>query len=303
MRESEVLNFQGGKIALTEEARLGTSNQAIHGTVPLAKPIGIANGTSGTPSTSLGGDAAQPRSLPETSALALHHGPSPASPVTIKGPYASSLGIEVLESLNRASSRSRRPTLKKGLSGFDLGRQRQQSHERGAGTMRPRHPGRHESEGASDFEGDEIASVDEESALTRMTQSDYFAQHQRDHQARRDALPSIGAALSKANRPSEAAQDGAQAAVTNPSSADAATSLRQAIGNKSTDDDGVPGRRPSVHRRMRSLGQWPVASFSGRSAGHLEDDQAEAEGNRLIKVIVERLIDDRSLPWQAYLRA
>ncbi|CAO1616106.1 unnamed protein product [Parajaminaea phylloscopi] len=339
--EREVQQLEKGKVPL--EGCLSDNGFFSHARpAAVAKPIAIADSAEAAPNAPL--ESLHPRSLPETSTLSLRHrdhvSPAVASVTGKAGPQASSLGIEVLEGLRQAS-KARRPRFSKGLSGFDLGRRQPGAPRRAPSQSRPSQHARGYSETLSEADGEDLASDDEEldtggvdAAMARMTQSDYFAQHQRQHQARRDALPTIESALSGAGAEGSEGSRGHSSGHARTPSQDAAASLRDALKqgevssagsgqNKehvgtTTEQSGPadPSQRRSDaasaaraaarpnggRRRMRSVGQWSISSFGSRPEADTPGPAEEA-GARPVKVIVESLIDDRSLPWQAWLRA
>lgn len=73
---------------------------------------------------------------------------------------------------------------------------------------------------------------------------------------------------------------------------------------------GPPPQRIG-RRRMRSVGQWSLSSLSsawregdeGDEPGNGDEERPMRRPERKIKAIIEKLVDDKSLPWQAWLRA
>lgn len=337
--ERQVLDFEGGKIRLTESPRGGVrSRQELYGsTASSAKPIAI--GGDPGPGNVNTADAFHPQSLPETSPLSLrdcdHREIGFANEAVLKGSHASSLGIEILEGLKRAD-RGHRCAFAKDLSGFDLG-QKKQSPWSGLKT-RSRSPTQINSysETLSEADGEDVGSDEDDgeatldAAMARMTQLDYLAQHQRHQKIRRNALQTIEFALSRALKQRGGTGIATSNAYTKRASRGAAASLRESLahgGETSSEDvtaaktnsrqtrkghqelfaaSAPPSRLFKSHRRLRSVGQWSVTSFGSRTFGDDgsgDNGHGRSSGERMVKVVVERLIDDRSLSWQAWLRA
>ncbi|PWN26229.1 hypothetical protein BDZ90DRAFT_233363 [Jaminaea rosea] len=290
--EQEVAEFEGGKLAL----QTGAEMQPAPVNATAAKPIGIVTAKESAPQDSLSDANGHPRSLPETSRINVQptetptmsaHPPQEASQPLALG---SSLGIEILQDLDRAAKKARRrPGFQKTVSGFDLGRRGvpSQSPARGRRTARPSGPVKRglssndvlsedEEEDEEDTAGMKCSSVTAES---RMAQSDYFASY-----GRAEPMPSIGSALAT-DRGTTDAQSADQTKGT-------ATSTSRPAKNR---------------RRMRSVGNWSLLSFDG---GDSTTPMATAtatshdfDPSRKVKVIMEELIDDDSQPWQSWLRA
>lgn len=353
--QREVWDFQGGKVPLGEMAHRMTAGLATaistssssSSPPPTSRPIAVKAGVSRAVPSSVetreATDAADlngshPRSLPETSGVLARQtsadGPSISSGVPVpataaaavdpRPPYGSSLGIEVLETLDRAARQTRRPTFSKAISGFDIARgsnegasrsasRSNRANGRGWRSRRPRGHGRSSSEAAfseTSLEQDLLSETDEEEeegqggsetiSSDRMSSSDYFAYGTSGR--RREALPSIQGTLEEGEN-----------AVHKGTAASQAHEQAAAVGTS-----GPPDPRPT-RRRMRSVGQWSIGSIGSwgslngtTPAGGSTPPAAAAGGpgvnsmedaDRPIKVIVERLVDDRSLPWQAWLRA
>lgn len=353
--QREVWDFQGGKVPLGETAQRVTagfataistsSSSSSPPPTSTSRPIAVkAAGSRAVPSSVKPREAtdaadlndSHPRSLPETSGVLGRQtsadGPSTSSRVPVpataaaavdpKPPYGSSLGIEVLETLDRAARQARRPTFSKAISGFDIARGSNEGASRSGWrsnrvngraprSSRPRGHGRSSSEAAfseTSLESDLLSETDEEEeqggnetiSSDRMSSSDYFAYGASG--GRRRALPSIQGTL-------EEGED----AVHKGTAASQALQQAAAVGTS-----GPPDPRPT-RRRMRSVGQWSIGSIGSwgslngtTPAGGSTPPAAAAGGaavngiedaDRPIKVIVERLVDDRSLPWQAWLRA
>lgn len=242
-------------------------------------------------------DGTHPRSLPQTSVVAAcPKTPGSDGMEAQKRPAdRSSLGIEVLESINKAAKSSQRPVFTKALSGPDIFttrvQQKKQSLDEGKPNQRQTRsqrgtlaPSRREASNVREPDGQE----DEEAsslAPAGMSSSDYFTYGVGRHRGSEETdMPSIDGALAPIG---------------------ATTTARNGVANPGLLQKKL--QRPSRRRRRN----WSVTSFGTR---YRDDDRDGTESDneplltpageeRLMKVIVEKLVDDKSLPWQAWLRS
>lgn len=217
-------------------------------------------------------DDSQPRSLPETSAISVarqRHGPKGGSLTA----YQNALGIEVLENMNRAARQRAkdkklvsRPAYQKSFTSASFSGARGRRQQRGTSAEPTERTGLLS---ATTEDNDEAEAADDGTmSPSGMTSSDYFSYGRHRTSGGRagntDDLPSLQSTLMQNGQASKAVDP------TTTSSVQAA-------------------------RRRRN---WSVTSLGNRWQ---TDTQGEVEDSRTVRVIVETLIEDPSLPWQKYL--
>lgn len=157
-----------------------------------------------------------------------------------------------------------------------------------------------------------------QSALDRLASSDYFASYHGRVEPGRPQMRSIDSHLSDAQDLDVRAKGNQAAGAAGFPSSGAVGSLRGQLGKTTPNgEDGAPSKAATAsqppharRRRMRSVGHWSLHSFGSLYTAHRDEDAEEDDAHpdperlgRRIKAIVERLVDDKSLPWQAWLRA
>lgn len=178
-------------------------------------------------------------------------------------------------------------------------------------------------------EEDSIQDKDASAAVARMASSDYFADyHPGPSSGAR--MPSIEARI--ATSEDQRSKGHAEAELTQaskPSETNAVGSLRGNLGKSASYSPATTTTEatqasasqapaaPQRRRRMRSVGQWSLSSFGSLNVNSREEDEEENvdhedeqqqeqhwhSSKKKVKALVQRLIDDKSLPWQAWLRA